>query len=140
MAQEILGVKLCQLDEKISQLHSHIRQSQLANPDQLCRELETVRRECAATETALREKLEHSKSSLVSVLAQGYREAEQIIQEEQVSLRQHFTADPPSALEEQLLTAEYALDFAYLASERALLLSLEAIAAEQSQPKEGDSE
>lgn len=138
MAQEILGVKLCQLDDKISRLHSYIHQSQMVGSDHLCREIEAVRQECTASESVLKERLEHSKSSLVSVLAQSYRQAEQIIQNEREALWQHTTDDPETALEEKLLLAEYALDFAYLASERALLLSLEAIAAQQSQPKEGD--
>ena len=47
--------------------------------------------------------------------------------------------DPETAVEEKLLLAEYALDFAHQAADRALLLSMEAIDA-QLQQQEGKSQ
>ena len=98
-----------------------------------------LRRECADAESALRENLRRSKSGLVSVLARGYEQMEQIIQKSNAQL-QTMAADNPDAeatVEEKILLAEYALDFAHQAAERALLLAMEAIDAQMLQQQEG---
>ena len=79
MAHEILSVKLCQLDDRIGKLHSRIHLSETAGHNQLRREIEVMEHECIESESALRENLRRSKSSIVSALAQDYERIEQVM-------------------------------------------------------------
>ena len=86
----------------------------------------------------LRENLRGSKSNLVSVVAQSYEQMERIIQNTKDQMKA-MAADDPDAeavAEEKILLAEYALDFAQQAADRALLLSMEAIDAQAIQQQE----
>ena len=128
----ILYIKLNQLDERMGKLHSRIHISQKAGHSQLRREMETLQKECEETQAALRGNLQQSKSSMVSVLAQGYGQVEQIVQQSRKRL-QDMAQDSPDAeavVEEKILLAEYALDFAQQAADRALLLSMDAMDAQ----------
>lgn len=128
----ILYIKLNQLDERMGKLHSCIHISQKAGHSQLRLEMEMLQKECEETQAALREKLQRSKSSMVSVLAQGYGQVEQIVQQSRKRL-QDMAQDSPDAeavVEEKILLAEYALDFAQQAADRALLLSMDAMDAQ----------
>ena len=132
MAHEILAVKLCQLDDRMEKLHSRIRISEFMSRDRLRQEIAALRRECAETDEALRENLRRSKAPLASVLAQSCGRIEQTLQEtgDRLRAREPEYPDPESAAEEKTLLAEYALDFAQCAADRALLLALEAIDAQ----------
>lgn len=139
MAHEILSIKLCQLDESVGRLHGRIYRSETADHSELLQEICRLRQECADAESALRENLRRSKSGLVAVLAQGYEQMEQVIQKSNAQL-QAMAADNPDAeatVEEKILLAEYALDFAHQAAGRALLLAMEAIDAQMLQQQEG---
>ena len=138
MAHEILSIKLCQLEERVERLHSRIRLSETADRPRLGREMERLEQECLASEAALREQLQHSRSGLVSILSQGYSQMEQIIQtsRDQLQTLARDNPEPEAGVEEKLLLAEYALDFAHQAADRALLFSMEAIDA-QLQQQEG---
>ena len=132
MAHEILSVKLCQLDERMGKLHSRIHMSETAGHAQLQREMDALARECTTAEMTLRENLQRSKSEVVSVLAQSYGQVEQIIRQSKEKM-QAMAAESPdteSIVEEKILLAEYALDFAHQAADRALLLSMDAINAQ----------
>lgn len=139
MAHEILSVKLCQLDDRVGRLHSRIHMSETAGHDQLRREIAALARECAEGENVLRENLQRSRSGLVSVLAQGYGRMEEILGDTQSRLEALAREDPAAeaAVEEKLLLAEYALDFAHQAADRALLLALGAIDAQLLLEQEG---
>lgn len=67
MAHEILSVKLCQLDDRIGKLHSRIHLSETAGHNQLRREIEVMEHECIESESALRENLRRSKSSIALI-------------------------------------------------------------------------
>ena len=141
MSHEILSIKLCQLEERMDRLHSLIHWSEAAEHSRLSREIDQLRRECDASEESLREHLQRSQSALVSVLGQGYGQMEQIIRssKDQLQTMAQDSPDPEAAVEEKLLLAEYALDFAHQAADRALLLAMEAIDA-QLQQQEGKSQ
>lgn len=132
MAHEILSVKLCQLDDRIGKLHSRIHMSEIAGHSQLRKEIEVMEQECMESESALRENLRRSKSSIASALAQDYERIERIIQsaKDRLRLMAAESHDEEAAAEEKLLLAEYALDFAHQAADRALLISMEAIDAQ----------
>lgn len=141
MAHEILSVKLCQLDDRVERLHSRIHLSETADPRQLRQEILALERSSAEDQAVLRDKLQRSKLPMVSVLAQGYSRMEQIVQEVKVRL-QAMAADSSDAqapVEEKILLAEYALDFAHQAADQALLLSMAAIEAQLQQQEEGNA-
>lgn len=132
MAHEILAVKLCQLDDRLCRLHSRIHMSETASLDRLRQEIDALERECLETDEILSDKLQRSRSPLTGVLSEHYRQIETIIQETGSGLQKLACGrqDAEAAAEDQILLAEYALDFAQRAADRALLLSLEAIEAQ----------
>ena len=140
MEHEILGVKLHQLDERVFRLHRRILASQSADPGRLDLEIDLLKAEYTQAESLLRETLLHSKSALARILAQSYQQTEQLIEDttKQLQALGEHGPDPEAVTEEKLLLAEYALDFACQSADRALLLSLEAIRAQQPEHKEGD--
>lgn len=141
MAHEILSVKLCQLDERMERLHSRIHISETACQSRLQQEIDALTEECDQAEATLRESLARSKSGVASLLAQGYDQVGQIIRSTKDRLQSIATANPDqeAAVEEKILLAEYALDFAHQAADRALLLSMDAISAQMFQQEEGRS-
>ena len=141
MAHEILSVKLCQLDERMERLHSRIHISETACQSRLQQEIDALAEECDQAEATLRESLARSKSGVASVLSQGYDQVGQIIRSTKDRLQSIATANPDqeAAVEEKILLAEYALDFAHQAADRALLLCMDAIKAQMFQQEEGRS-
>lgn len=131
MSHEILSMKLCQLDERLTKLHNRVHISQAADHNQLQQQIEAMQREYAAYEATLRENLWRSKAGLVSVLNRGYRQIEQIIQDTQAQIQTIEADSPETITERKILLAEYALDFAYQAADRALLLSMDAMDAQR---------
>lgn len=129
MAHEILSVKLSQLDDRLGKLHTRIHISETASHGRLQQEIACLEQECAETDELLKKNLYHSKSRIASVLSKNYGQIEQTIQETNAQLHSTGTdcQDNESFVEEKILLAEYALDFAQRAADRALLLSLEAI-------------
>lgn len=132
MAHEILYVKLHELDQRIGRLHSRIQLSENAHPDQLSREIEILRKECAVNELALRNKLRFSRAAAVTEISAAYTKVEQVMKRVKTELGGGGTQEWRQAVtaEENILLAEYALDFAVQTAEYALLISLEAIEAQ----------
>ena len=140
MEQGILSVKLYELDDKIGRMHSRIQAVERAENNQLKQEMEALERECAATDRSLRKKLRFSKASSLSTLLKAYGTIEQAIQEirQKQKSREESDKNEFSWSEEKILLAEYALDFAIQAANRALLLSMKAIDAQRKQQEERD--
>lgn len=132
MAHEILTVKLCQLDDRMGRLHSRIHISETADHDRLQREIDALKQENAENVATLRNDLHRSHAPLSGVLAQNYETIEQAIRSAagQLQAREARCLNPEVAVEEKILLAEYALDFAQQAADRALLIALEAIDAQ----------
>ena len=139
MAHEILSVKLCELEEQLARLSSRIHLSETADHQQLQQEIQALCRECAETELTLQTKLQRSKAEIVSILADSYAEVEQSVQKAKAALQEQALCrdDSEDTAEVKTLLAEYALDFALQAANRAVLLSMEAIDA-QLAGQEGD--
>lgn len=131
MAQEILNAKLDELDRQLRKIHRKIQKSGSANPARLRADLEQVRKEYAENEKALRNRLRFSRSGVVTGLSVSYNQVEQIIRE--TKNKMEMPGGQEAEKEEKILLAEYALDFAMQAAERALLLSLEAMEAQTKQ-------
>lgn len=131
MAQDMLSAKLGELDDRLWKLHSRILISCNSSHSQLCREIEALKLEYAEEETTLRSKLKLSKSAYVSVLSRNYERMEQLIKDTEAQLEAAAAGtDAAFQTEAKLLLAEYALDFAYQAADRALLISMDAIDSE----------
>lgn len=132
MAHEILSVKMCELEDQLSRLSSRIHLSETAGHSQLQWEIKALSNECAETELTLQKKLQMSRAEIVANLAHSYGEIERIIQTTCSKLQTQTAnrGDAYAITEEKILLAEYALDFAVLAANRALLLSMEAIDAQ----------
>jgi hypothetical protein len=132
MAHEILSVKLCELEDQFLRLSSRIHLSEIAEHDRLQQEIKMLSEECAETKLTLEKKLQMSRAEIVATLANTYGEIEQIIKTTQLKLQTQASnrGDLSAMGEEKILLAEYALDFAALAANRALLLSMEAIDAQ----------
>lgn len=114
--------------------------SETANHDRLQQEITSLEQQCTEVDEMLKKSLYHSKARIASVLAQNYGQIEKTIQETDAQLHTMETncQDDESYVEEKILLAEYALDFAQRAADRALLISLEAIDAQLVlQQKEG---
>lgn len=139
MAHEILSIKLRQLDDRLKRLHRCIRMSETASHSHLRQEIRSLEQDCTQEKEALRESLQHSKSELAALLSQDYGQMEQIIGQSRARLQAAALRNPnrEAVMEEQLLLAEYALDFAHQAADRALLLSMEAIDTQLLQQQEG---
>ena len=123
MAHEILSVKLNELDERICRIHSRIHLSESSDLKTLDRELSQMEKECKESCQAHSYKLHHSHSSSLVRLAKAYDVVEDEIKELRLGRRADESAD------EKILLAEYALDFALLAAERALCEALDAVKA-----------
>lgn len=131
MAQGILNAKLDELDRQLRKIQRKIQKSGSANPARLRADLEQVRKEYAENEKALRNRLRFSRSGVVTGLSVSYNQVEQIIRETKNKMK--MPGGKEAEKEEKILLAEYTLDFAMQAAERALLLSLEAMEAQTKQ-------
>jgi len=135
MAHEILTLKLRELEDQFSQLSSRIYSSQTAGHEQIQQDMAALNQEWIQASADLQQSLQQSRAQIASVLANTYSEVEQAIQRADHTLQSHaHTPDNSDASsEEKILVAEYSLDFALLAANRALLLSLQAIDAQLTQ-------
>lgn len=130
MSHEILSIKMYELDRRIGRLHSLIQMSETASRDWIHAEVGALQRQCAEAELSLRNQLRYSKSSMVARLSEAYSQIEQAIQTavaQMKNARDQQGAD--ISVEEKLLVAEYALDFAAQAADHALLTAMDAIDA-----------
>ena len=141
MANEILAVKLCELDEKLGRLHGRIILSQSFDRKNLKHEIERLENEFEEAEIALRQKLKFSKNGCVAALSKAYQDMESIASctREELKLRAGESGDADISAEEQILLAEYALDFAVQAADRALILALQAVETQKENCEKGEN-
>lgn len=137
MAHEILSVKMYELDKKMQQVHSRIQLAETMDVEKLRQQIGQIRQECEESQIILRNQLLHSRTGCVMKLAEVYDEIEnavgRVLEAENMDIEKGKML---SGTEEKILTAEYALDFAMQAANRALLISLEAIAAQHQEDSE----
>ncbi len=132
MRYTIPAEKLTQLDIQLTKFKDCIGQSKVKSPTHICDEAELLRREFLQNEHNLHEKLMHSRSSIVGYLSNAYDEIESVIRKTQdtIDSEMRMYQDEDAIIDNKLLMAEYELDFSILAVSRALVVSLEAIAAQ----------
>ena len=141
MAHEILSVKMYELDKKLELAHSRIQLAESMDVERLHQQIQDLRQECQESRITLENRLRHSKTDCVMKLAGIYDQVEaavgKVLEAENINLKDEepvFGNVLPGA-EEKILTAEYALDFAMQAANRALLVSLEAMEAQRMEEK-----
>ena len=141
MAYEILSIKLDELDRRFARLHRLIQIGESANRDWIHSEAVTLQNVCAEETRTLRDQLQRSKSSMVAGLSEAYCQIEQVIQTAMAKMKEK-PAQPGSDLpaEEKLLVAEYALDFAAQAADRALWVAMNAMDAYLAQQQAEETE
>ena len=139
MAHEILTVKLHELDEKINALYSRIRLSEEAAGGELSDEIEKLKKECDEEELSLRDKVRFSKARVMGRFEEKYGSLDEAANKAKQYMEEYFSesADPEDEAEDRLLMAEFYLDFAVHISNRALLVSLEAIDAQLAAEDQG---
>ena len=132
MTQDIFDVKLCELDEKISKLHGRIHSAENSGHETIRQEIQKLRRECTEMTNDIRIRLKFSKNNDLIPLSRAYGEIEHAIQRMEEECQEEPADDKGEGYlaERKILFAEYALDFAIQAADRALLLSMEAIDAQ----------
>lgn len=129
MANEILSVKLYELDKQFAKLHSRIELSETENTEQLTEEIKALQKECREGQLTLQKQLKYSRAKTVRNISEAYDKIEDIISDMQKSI-----GDPMSdkwkekiSEDDMVLLAEYSLDFAMLVANNALLISMEAL-------------
>ena len=136
MAHEILSVKMYELDKKLELTHSRIQLADSMDTARLQQQIQQLRQECEENRIVLENRLHYSKTECVVKLARVFDQVEEalekVLKTENINLELQPRNMLPGA-EEKILTAEYALDFAMQAANRALLVSLEAIEAQRRQ-------
>ena len=133
MSHEILSVKLAELDRRMGRLHSRIQLSETGTREDIRRETEALRRECQEDRSALTNQMRFSRFRPAAQLAGAFEEIQAILDRTREDIRRQSEsgADRELEPEEKILLAEHMLDFAMQAANRALLISLEAIAVQR---------
>lgn len=135
MTHTFLSAKLDELNEQLPQISQQIRCFESYPPSERQKGIQKLQEECQRAEQALRQKLSGSRADSLRPVSEAYQRIEETIRE----TRENFPCSPPdmtmddARADKQLLLAEYMLDFAALASNRALLFSLDAINTQLSQ-------
>ena len=117
----MFAAKMIELDEKLRHLHERIDDGEHEDITALMCELNALTEEYNLEQDAIRYRLKECKVPKIQALISMYNDVQE---------RMHNAAesDPEATWNENAaLLAEYALDFAILAADRALLLSLKAI-------------
>ena len=133
MAHEILSVKMYELDKKLEQTHSRIQLAESMDTERLHQQIQNLRQECQESRITLENRLRHSKTDCVMKLAGVYDQVEAA--DINLKNKEPIFGNVLPGTEKKILTAEYALDFAMQAVNRALLVSLEAIEAQRLEEK-----
>ena len=109
--------------------------------ERLHQQIQDLRQECQESRITLENRLRHSKTDCVMKLAGVYDQIEaavgKVLEAENINLKnkEPIFGNVLPGTEEKILTAEYALDFAMQAVNRALLVSLQAIEAQRLEEK-----
>ncbi len=140
MSQEMLTVKLCELDEKIGKMRSRIYMSGFAQHDRIRNQIRDLRQECEETDLEIRKSLEYSRAEAVGAISEAYAEIGRSIRKAKRKLQESAEKGEEAAAEEKILLAEYMLDFAMQAANSALLSSLEAMDAQMTSEEKEEKE
>ena len=80
MTNEILAVKLCELDRRVGRMHGRILNLEHAPQEVLQQEIEALRREYQENKQILQNNLRFSRAPSVAELCQAYTEVEKVLE------------------------------------------------------------
>lgn len=126
MRQGLFAVKLCELDRQYAHLRRRLEICQRESHEDVRREIRELERACDEGELMLEQSSKGCRTSAVSAMARAQLEYER---QTRAELERMLKApgDEESAAEGMTLYAEFAVDFAAAAANRALLTALHAI-------------
>lgn len=132
MAAGLFDAKLAELQEQMTHLGERLENLERLDPEQLQKETQALREKCGTSEQEMGQRLSTSRADVVQILGSTYAGIGQLLCKLDGNLQEHFAGekDPGETADEKTLLAEYSLDFALLAADRALLLSMEAMEAQ----------
>lgn len=132
IGEGIFAYKLYELEEQYGKLQCRIRACEQGDKKKIRSELQKVRDEYEENNQLLQEKVRACRSPAVSKLSQAqieYRERTEELMEEQLANDVHSDGSSPEEdkAEAELLFAEYAMDFATLSMQQALIAAMSAL-------------
>ena len=130
MARSVLSVRLREMDREVSGIHRGIHLAEAGPSAAERREYRQLLRAYTVKKHQTAKLLRCSQAGSARYLLDACRGMEEVM----ATLRRNLTQAGSDA-DEKLLWAEYALDFAAQAANRAVLLSLEAVNAQRSLEK-----
>ena len=135
IGEGIFAYKLYELEEQYGKLQCRIRACEQGDKKKIRSELQKVRDEYEENSQLLQEKIRACRSPAVSRLSQAqleYREQTEELMKEQIANDVHSDGSSPEEdkSEAGLLFAEYAMDFATLSMQQALIAAMSAIETE----------
>lgn len=133
MTHETFAAKLYELDERISALHSRIQVSEKAGAEALEEDIRSLEKECEAEKQTIRANMRDSRARPAELLLRAYDEIEAIRADTKKEIIRTLVAGEEGEISAENLAylAEYMLDFAVLAANDALLVSMKAIQAQK---------
>lgn len=133
MTHETFAAKLYELDERISALHSRIQVSENSDPKALEEDIQSLEKECETEKQTIRANMRDSRARPAELLLRAYDEIEAIRADTKKEIIRTLVAGEEGEISAENLAylAEYMLDFAVLAANDALLVSMKAIQAQK---------
>ena len=133
MTHEVFAAKLYELDERFSVLHSRIQVSEKSAPEALEEDIQSLEKECETEKQTIRANMRDSRARPAELLLRAYDEIEEIRVNTKREIIRTLVAGEEGEISAENLAylAEYMLDFAVLAANDALLVSMKAIQAQK---------
>ena len=142
IGQEVFAIKLYELEQQYGKLQSRIRVCGKNNRRRIREELQRAEEEYEEEHLLLQERVKNCRSRAVSRLAKAqldYQKATDESIKEQLAADLHGENTTPGedAQEASALYAEFAIDFATLATQQALIAALSALDGQAEETIEG---
>ena len=141
IAQEVFAIKLYELEQQYGKLQTRLRLCGKENHRKIQEELRKVKDEYEESHLLLQERLKNCRSQAVSRLARAqldYQKATEDIVKKQLARDLHGenTSSTQDKAEASALYAEFAIDFATLSMQQALIAALSALDRQENAGKE----
>lgn len=141
IAQEVFAIKLYELEQQYGKLQTRLRLCGKENHRKIQEELRKVKDEYEESHLLLQERLKNCRSQAVSRLARAqldYQKATEDIVKKQLARDLHGedTSSTQDEAEASALYAEFAIDFATLSMQQALIAALSALDSQENAGKE----
>ncbi len=123
MSKQVISIKLQELDKSIGQIHDCIENFNKNDKEKIQENIKLLKKQCELDEKLMSKRIEKTKFKSLFISEQEL--------ELKRKLNERFIEIEKIETEEQLLIAEYALDFAVTYANKVLLFVLQAILKEK---------